>query len=154
KALAGFLRTPEDRIRCIHREGSGCYGQNGADDVAADAALLARELPGRPVRVQWMRADEQTWEPYGSAMAMRCAASLDAAGNIVDWNYDVWSSTHSTRPDGHAGRFIAAWHIETPFTPPPGDIIPQPNGGGDRNAIPLYDFPASKVVYRHIAEMP
>ncbi len=154
KALAGLLHTPEDRIRCIHREGSGCYGHNGADDVAADAALLARELPGRPVRVQWMRADEHTWEPYGSAMAMRCGASLDATGNVVDWNYDVWSSTHSTRPDGHAGRFIAAWHLETPFTPPPGDILPQPNGGGDRNAIPLYEFPASKVVYRHISETP
>lgn len=154
KALSGFLRTAEDRIRCIHREGSGCYGHNGADDVAADAALLARALPGRPVRVQWMRADEQTWEPFGSAMAMRCDASLDAAGNVVGWNYDVWTPTHSTRPDGHAGRFIASWHVETPFAPPPGDIIPQPAGGGDRNAIPLYDFPVTKVVYRHISETP
>ena len=57
-----------ERVRCIHVEGSGCYGHNGADDVAADAALLARALPGRPVRVQWMREDEHAWEPYGPAM--------------------------------------------------------------------------------------
>ncbi len=154
KALAELLRTPENRIRCIHREGSGCYGHNAADDVAADAALLATHVPGKPVRVQWMRQDENTWEPYGSAMAMRCAAALDAAGNIVDWTYDVWSSTHSTRPEGHGGRFVAAWHLETPMAAPPGDIIPQPSGGGDRNAIPLYDIPATKITYKHIAETP
>ena len=62
-ALAELLRLPPDKVRCIHAEGSGCYGHNGADDVAADAALLARAVPGRPVRVQWMREQEHGWEP-------------------------------------------------------------------------------------------
>ena len=57
---------PAGAIRCIHVEGSGCYGHNGADDVALDAALLARACPGRPVRLQWMRDDEFAWEPYGA----------------------------------------------------------------------------------------
>jgi len=153
KALADLLRVTEDRVRCIHREGSGCYGHNGADDVAGDAVLLARAVPGRPVRVQWMRADEHTWEPFGTAMAMSCEAGLDASGNIVAWNYDVWSPTHSTRPTS-AGRLIAAWHLENPIPAPPTDNLPQPAGGGDRNAIPLYDLPVTKVVNHFIPAMP
>ena len=66
--LVKALKLPPQRVRCIHVEGSGCYGHNGADDVALDAALLARAAAGRPVRLQWMRDDEFAWEPYGSAM--------------------------------------------------------------------------------------
>ncbi len=67
-ALAELLRLPPEKVRCIHVEGSGCYGHNGADDVAADAALIARALPGRPIRVQWMREQENIAEPFGPAM--------------------------------------------------------------------------------------
>ena len=70
-AIAEMLRMPIERVRCIHAEGSGCYGHNGADDAAADAALLARALPGRPVRLQWMREQEHAWEPFGPAMVVR-----------------------------------------------------------------------------------
>src|SRR6185312_11254828 len=69
--LAKALNVPLDKVRCTHKEGSGCYGHNGADDAALDAALLARAVPGTPVKLQWMRDDEFAWEPYGSAMAMR-----------------------------------------------------------------------------------
>ena len=102
-AIAEMLGMPQERVRCIHIEGAGCYGHNGADDAAADAALIARALPGRPVRVQWMREDEHAWEPFGPAMLSRRARALDAAGNVVDWQYEVWSNTHSTRP-GHGGQ--------------------------------------------------
>ena len=64
-----------DAVRCVHAEGSGCYGHNGADDVGLDAALLARAVPGRPVRLQWMRDDEFGWEPFGPAMIMRAKAA-------------------------------------------------------------------------------
>ena len=76
----------------------GCYGHNGADDVALDAALLARAVPGRPVKVQWMRDDEFAWEPFGSAMVMGLRAGLAADGSIVDWEHELWSNGHSTRP--------------------------------------------------------
>ena len=88
--LAELLDMPVANIVVSHRQGSGCYGHNGADDVAADAALLARAVPGRPVRVQWMRDDEFAWEPYGAAMVTKASATLDA-GRIVDWNYEIWS---------------------------------------------------------------
>ena len=80
KSIAEMLRLPEDRVQCIHVEGSGCYGHNAADDAAADAALIARAFPDRPVRVQWMREQEHQWEPYGPAMLTNVKAALDSAG--------------------------------------------------------------------------
>ena len=91
-ALAQALGMDEGRIRVIHVEGAGCYGHNGADDAALDAALAARALPDRPILLKWTRWDEHAWEPYGSAMLLQLRARLTEAGEISDWNHDVWSS--------------------------------------------------------------
>jgi nicotinate dehydrogenase subunit B len=152
-AIAEMTGLPAERVRCIHMEGAGCYGHNGADDAAADAALLARALPGRAVRVQWMREDEHGWEPYGPAMLSKVRGRVSADGAVEDFQYEVWSNTHSTRP-GPAGSLAAAWQVEKPFAPPPPRPIPQPAGGGDRNAIPLYKFANSRVVHHFVTEMP
>ncbi|MEQ1579546.1 MAG: molybdopterin cofactor-binding domain-containing protein [Steroidobacteraceae bacterium] len=152
--MTGALRVPASDIHCIHVPGAGCYGHNGADDVALDAALLARAVPGRPVRVQWMREDEFAWAPYGAAMTMRLQAAIKGQ-RIVDWNYDVWSNTHTTRPGEPGGvNLLAAWDISNPVAPAPPRMIAQPAGGGDRNAIPLYDFPRQHVVNHLIKPMP
>lgn len=147
QALSQLLKLPEDRVRCIHMEGAGCYGHNGADDAAADAAYLAFNDPGTPVRVQWMRRDEHLWEPYGSAMAMGVKASLDTQGRIVDWDFTVWTDTHNTRPGG-AGSTLVGREIATPFTPPPPNPGTQPNGAGDRNIVPLYKAPNMRLIYQ------
>jgi len=152
-ALAELLDLPEQRVRCIQVEGSGCYGHNGADDAAADAAIIAHKLPGWPVRVQWMRNDEHTWEPYGSAMLARVRGGLDERGRIAWWEYDVWSNTHSTRPGG-AHELMPAWHLERRRTPPEPRPIPLPDGGGDRNALPIYRVPSLRVDYRFVPTMP
>jgi len=153
QAIAEMLRLPPDRVRCIHMEGSGCYGHNGADDAAADAALIARAVPGRPVRVQWMREHEHTWEPFGPAMVTKVSAALDDSGSIVDWSYDVWSNTHSMRPGG-AGALLAGQSLAQAFPVPAPRAIPQPEGGGDRNAIPLYRIPNARVVHHFLPTMP
>jgi nicotinate dehydrogenase subunit B len=153
-ALADMLHMPQQQVHCIHVEGSGCYGHNAADDVAADAALIARAIPGRPIRVQWMREDEHGWEPFGPAMISQAAASLDANGMLIDWQYDVWSNTHSTRPEGPAGNLLAARYLAQPFAQPAPKPIPQPEGGGDRNAIPIYTVPNARVISRFIPQMP
>jgi nicotinate dehydrogenase subunit B len=153
QGIAEMLRVPPANVRLIHVEGSGCYGHNGADDAAADAALVARALPGIPVRVQWMREQEHAWEPFGPAMVTSLKASLDANGTIVDWNFDVWSNTHSMRPGG-AGSMLAAQHMAQPFTLPAPKPLPLPEGGGDRNAIPIYKFANAKVVHHFIEAMP
>jgi CO/xanthine dehydrogenase Mo-binding subunit len=152
-AIAEMLHMPNEKVRCIHVQGSGCYGHNGADDAAADAALIAVAMKGPPVRVQWMREQEHAWEPYGPAMVSKASASLDSSGKIVDWKYDVWSNTHSMRP-GNAGSLLAAQHIEDHFALPEPQPLPLPEGGGDRNAIPLYAFANAEVVHHFIPEMP
>jgi nicotinate dehydrogenase subunit B len=154
--LAMGLKLPPDKIHCIHAEGSGCYGHNAADDVALDAALLARAAPGgRPVRLQWMRGDEFGWEPFGPAMVMKTKAALSGDGKIVDWNYEVFSNTHSTRPSEPGGNnLLASWYLAEPQQPAPPRGLPMPAGGGDRNAVPLYDFPRQRVVSHLIKPMP
>ncbi len=152
--LAKALDMDVTKIRCVHAPGSGCYGHNGADDVALDAALLARASSGRPVKVQWMRDDEFGWEPYGPAMTVELHGSLDDAGMIVDWTHDVWTNTHSTRPQKDGCNLLASWHLAQPKSPGKPEIIPQPAGGGDRNAIPLYDFPRQRVTHHFIPQMP
>jgi CO/xanthine dehydrogenase Mo-binding subunit len=127
KALAQLVGVDVALMHCIHAEGSGCYGHNGADDVAADAVLLARAAPGRPVRVQWMREDEHGWE--------------------------MWSNTHSSRP-GSAGELLAGQHIANAFAPTPPRPIPQPEGGGDRNGIPLYNIAELRVTHHFLPTMP
>ena len=152
-ALAELLRLPPAQVRCIHVEGSGCYGHNGADDVAADAALIARALPGRPVRVQWMREQENTAEPFSPAMVAEVSAALDAEGRIVDWDYGVWSNTHNQRPN-KGGLFIQNAALPDPLPVPPPAPIPMPEGGGERNSNPLYKFPNAHVVSHFLPEMP
>ena len=150
--LAKVLGVGEDKLHVIHHEGSGCYGHNGADDVALDAALLARAVGGRPVKVQWMRDDEFKWEPYGTAMVTGLKAALDDKGLIADFQLDVWSPNHSTRPGQKGGSgLLAGWYLEKPVAPPTPVPIPQPAGGGDRNAVPLYDFPAQRITH-HFSE--
>jgi CO/xanthine dehydrogenase Mo-binding subunit len=153
QAIAEMLGVPKDKVRCIHVEGSGCYGHNGADDAAADAALVANSLPDRPIRLQWMREQEHGWEPFGPAMIAKARASLDSSGRIVDWDYGVWSNTHSMRP-GPAGSLLAAQHRERSFPIPEPKPIPQPEGGGDRNSIPLYTLPSARVTHHFLREMP
>jgi len=153
QGIAEMLHLPPASVHLIHVEGSGCYGHNGADDAAADAALIARELPGVPVRVQWMREQEHGWEPFGPAMVTKLKASLDSNGAISSWNFEVWSNTHSMRPGG-AGSMLAAQHMAQPIPLPAPKPIPLPEGGGDRNAIPIYKFPNAHVVHHFIPAMP
>ena len=154
QAIAKMLGVAEDKVRCRHTQGSGCYGHNLADDAAADAALLANAVPGRHVKLQYTREQEHRWEPYGSAMVIKTKAGLDKDGNILDWALELWSTPHGTRPGGDAGNLLSARYLEKPFAMP----VPQnggpPNYAADRNAIALYDFPGHSVLTNFITEMP
>jgi CO/xanthine dehydrogenase Mo-binding subunit len=153
--LAKVLGMAPADVIVAHREGSGCYGHNGADDVALDATLLARRTQGRPVKLQWMRDDEFAWEPYGSAMAFHMRGSVDANGRIVDWQHELWSHSHNMRPgDSEGTNLLASWHLKQPFKSAPGKNQPLPAGGGDRNSIPLYNFPRQKIINHLLPDMP
>jgi CO/xanthine dehydrogenase Mo-binding subunit len=152
--IALALAMPASEVDVVHRDGAGCYGHNGADDVALDAALVARACR-RPVRLQWSREDELAWSPFGSAMAVHIGAGVDAGGRIVDWKHEVWSHTHIKRPGwGEGVNLLAAWMIDPPLPVPPAKDMPLPAGGADRNAVPLYGFGHDEVVYHFIEQMP
>ncbi|MBX5463644.1 MAG: xanthine dehydrogenase family protein molybdopterin-binding subunit [Steroidobacteraceae bacterium] len=152
-AIAQMLRLPLDKVRCIHMEGAGCYGHNGADDAAADTALIARALPGRPVRLEWMREQEHAWEPYGPAMITKIRATLEDSGSISDWNYELWSNTHLTRP-GSAGALLPAQSLAQPFAPDEQHVEITPEGTADRNSVPIYTIPNQHIVWHFLREMP
>jgi CO/xanthine dehydrogenase Mo-binding subunit len=153
--LARGLRMEGRAIRVIHAQGSGCYGHNGADDVALDAALLARAVPGRTVRVHWTHEEEMVWEPWGSAMVVRLEAGLGADGALTSWGHDVWSFPHSTRPASTTGcNLRSAWYLENPVPMGPITDGPLPNGAAARNAVPIYAVPGQRVTTHFHTAMP
>ena len=151
-----MLKLPLENITVEHMEGAGCYGHNAADDVALDAVLLAKAAADRPVRVQWSRADEMSHAPFGAAMAIEIEADLDAQNEIVGWRHSIWSNGHAARP-GRAAQpaLLAATELATPFPRMVSINPPQANGGGgDRNSIPLYDFPSWHIENHRLTTMP
>ena len=154
--LALVLRLPVENITVEHMEGAGCYGHNAADDVALDAALLAKAASGRPVRVQWSRQGEMSDAPFGAAMAIEIEVDLDAQDEIVDWRHSIWGNGHVARP-GRAAQpaLLAGYELANPFPRMVSTNPPQSNGGGsDRNAIPLYDFPSWRIESHRLTTMP
>ena len=140
----------------IHREGAGCYGHNGADDVALDAALVARATNGRPVKLQWMREDEFAWEPYGSAMAMQLArrARRERQRRRLAARAVEPHAQHAARRSATAATCSPRWHLEKPLDAGPGRNIPQPSGGSDRNACRSTSSRSSKTINHLLPDMP
>jgi CO/xanthine dehydrogenase Mo-binding subunit len=156
KDLALALGLPPEAVVIHHVEGAGCYGHNGADDVALDAALAARAVPGRPVCMLWSRADELGWSPFSSAMLVDVEASVDDGGNLLSFASEVTSNGHSSRPGrGTSPTLLAAAHLAEPFPVLPAINMPAARGGGaQRNAVPIYRVPALQVRMRTVTDMP
>ncbi len=154
--LAKALRLAPEQVVVRHVEGAGCYGHNGADDVALDAALVARAVPGVPVRLQWSRAEELGWSPFSPAMLVDVEADLDAAGDLVGWRSHVVGNGHSSRPGrGREPTLLAASMLAEPFEVAPSINPPMAAGGGaPRNAVPLYRIPSLHVATTRLLEMP
>jgi nicotinate dehydrogenase subunit B len=152
-ALARTLKLDPAAISVKHVQGPGCYGHNGADDAAADAAIIAFRMAGRPVKVRWRREDEFGFEPVSPAMVVTARAALDGSGHIADWTTEIWSGRHSNRP-GSGGNLLAAEALPDPPPAPPVTESSDPPGAGTRNGEPLYDFPAKRIVHHLIPETP
>jgi len=84
--ISGMMNVPKKNVDVHYVESSGCYGRLTADDAAEDAVLMSRAV-GKPVRVQWMRADEQVWAPKGPQQLQTIRAALDARGKVTAWDY-------------------------------------------------------------------
>ncbi len=146
-ALQRITGLAASAIDVVHAEGAGQYGNNGADDAAYDAAVIAMRRPNSPIRVQWRREDEFGYAPVGTAMHVELAAELDDAGKLVDWTSEVWSGPHPNR--GRALAELALPRVaDDPAAAAP--AAADPNllmrfSGGRLNSIPAYDIPATRV---------
>jgi len=153
-ALARMLKLDPSTISVRHVQGPGCYGHNGADDSAADAAVIAQRMPGRPIRVRWRRQEEFAFEPVSPAMLVKVRATLDGAGYPVDWTTEIWSGTHQGRPGGGATLLAAEALPDPPPVPAPTDVPEAAGGGATRNGEPLYDIPAKRIIHHLVPETP
>jgi nicotinate dehydrogenase subunit B len=145
KQLATMLGMPADNVRCIYVEGSGCYGRNGHEDAAADAALLAKAV-ARPVRVQWSRADEHGWDPKGPPTLIDLRAAVDGAGAVTAWESEFFI------PQQTAGSFNVPLVAATLAGMPAGEDI-APGNIFQNSAVP-YKFANVKTVCRRLASTP
>jgi len=152
EAVAKFMGLPNERVRLIYTEASGCYGQNGADDVTIDAIVLSRAV-GKPVRVQWSRADENGWEAYKAARISECVGGLDQNGKIVSWQARTFGSSGYSRPEYHEPKHGGE----------PGSLVTAQLAGWDKpgleegfsgaagNFEPVYeDMPNKRVVFTYL----
>ena len=158
-AIADTIGLDRASVEVVHAPGAGCYGHNGCDDAAVEAAFVARAFPGHAVLLKWSREDEHAWEPYGPAMRIELRADLDPGGNIGYWTHETYSDTHvmRARPDvagSSAGKYLAPRYVADPVRAP----VPAPNlttnGGIHRNATPPYAFPETRIVKHLVHDLP
>jgi CO/xanthine dehydrogenase Mo-binding subunit len=152
-ALARTFSLAEDAITVRHVQGPGCYGHNGADDAAGDAAFIALHHPGPVIRVQWRRDDEFAFEPFGPAMVVTIDTRLEG-GLPVDWTTEIWSASHAGRPGHKANLLVAEAIADGPPPRTPEAIAQQAFASATRNGTPLYDIPQRRVACHIIPETP
>ena len=154
--IARAMGIDADGIEVRHVAGAGCYGHNGADDAAFDAALVARAVPGRKVLLKWSREDEHGFEPLGPPMHIEMGAELDARGRVAAWTHDVYGFTHVSRPSPRAAGvdLLSARLIGEPLETSPSRPALAPEVGIHRNALPIYVFPVQEVTKHFIADAP
>ena len=158
-SISEALELRPENVQVIHMPGAGCYGHNGADDAALDAALIARALPGVPVLLKWTREQEHAWEPYGTCMAMKLRASLDDRGTVIAWSHESYGDTFNMRPragPGGAGpaRLLASRHRARPAP----RFVPRPamdrHMGIHRNLDPIYEFADRRLIKNLVRDLP
>ena len=155
-ALAMVLGVDVGKVVVIHAPGAGTYGHSGQDDVTYEAALLARAIPGRPVRLLWSRAADFSLAPTGPGMIVTAEAKVGAEGRIASLRIQSVCQSQVFRPGrGGTANLIAAERLAEPF--PKGQPMDPPlarGGGGERNAVPLYAIPNVHVSKRILRDLP
>ena len=154
--IARALGLETAQVTVFHRQGSGAYGHNTADDAAFDASYIATRMPGRTVRVQWPREDEFLAAPISPAMTIEMRAVLDAGNKPADWTIEIWSPPHAQRPgmNGNANFTGAEALPNAPALKELNDIPDERGGGATRNSIPIYDLPQHRLIHHMLPHAP
>jgi nicotinate dehydrogenase subunit B len=153
-ALARALKLDAAAIFVQHVQSSGCYGHNGADDAACDAAIIAMQKPGVPIRVRWRREEEFVHEPKSPSMVVKVRALLDDNGKPADWTQEIWSGNHNGRPGG-GNHLLGEIALPDLTALPQANEVPEAAGGGaTRNGDPIYAIPSKRIIHHMITETP
>ena len=158
-SIAESLDLAPNQVVLTHAPGSGCYGHNGADDAAFEAALVAMALKDTPILLKWSREDEHVWEPYGPASAVEIAATVDENGRPKAFSANAIGGTFRGRPRNGPNQAGPAKLLTNHFRaerigPRPGEPNMNRHGGLHRNLEPIYDFPDVRLVKNLVTEMP
>jgi nicotinate dehydrogenase subunit B len=158
ESMAEALGLDREAIEIAFAPGSGCYGHNGADDAAFEAALVAMALPDTPILLKWTREEEHAWEPFGPAASVTLAARLEG-GRIAEWSGEAFSDTHRGRPrpgPNKAGpaRFLASRFRADAMAPYVGEPNLNRHGGLHRNLDPVYAVGARRIVKNLVPGLP
>ena len=154
----GFEIEP-GKIKIHHVPGAGCYGHNGADDAAFEAALIAMELPDIPVLLKWTREEEHSWEPYGTAMVCKLRGSLDPKAKIIDWSHESFGDTFMNRANPNmeinpASKFVSSHYLKNRLAWPVSKPNFGPHEGIHRNLDPYYNFQNCRLVKNLVKDLP
>jgi CO/xanthine dehydrogenase Mo-binding subunit len=145
ETIARALALPKEAVRVVYLDGSGCYGMNGHDDAAADAALLSKAV-GRPVRVQWSREDEHGWDPKGPPQLLALEGAVSDDGKITAWRTEMWiPKATASWPNMPLLALDAAGIAQTPGIT---------TGLISQNGDPPYAVPHQEVIVHWLATSP
>ena len=144
KEVAAALQMEPKDVHIQYLDGAGCYGRNGHEDATCDAALISK-LIGKPVRVQWMREDEHGWDPKGPPTLVEISAGLDAKGDIVGWDAELWV------PKADITEWPRTLAVTLAGLPQKDAINP---GNIHRNLDPSYPFAHQKAVAHRLETTP
>lgn len=158
EAIADSLGLLPEQVEITYVPGSGCYGHNGADDAAFEAALIAMAHPHTPILFKWSREDEHAWEPYAPAMAVQVDATLNN-GQITALSAEAFSDTHRGRPRPGPNRAGPAKLLANRFRADAlAPYVSPPNMGNHagmhRNLDPIYDIAETRLVKNLVQGLP
>ena len=100
--IAVMLSTTPDHVIVHSYPGPGHYGRsNGGNAGAEDEAVLLSQAVGKPVRVQWMRADDMQWSTQSSAAFSDVQVAIDEKGKMAAYQIDHYMpAMQDDRPIG------------------------------------------------------
>ena len=113
--IAIMLGTSPDHVIVHTHPGAGHYGRsNGGNSGAEDDAVILSQAVGKPVRVQWMRAEDLQWSTQSPAAFADVEFALDEKGRIAGYQIDHYM------PAFQDDRPIGAILAGLPTMPAPG----------------------------------
>ncbi len=119
--IAKMLGTTIDKVVVHIYPGPGHYGRsNGGNAGAEDEAVILSQAVGKPVRVQWMRADDIQWSTQSPASFSDVELAVDDQGKLAAFQIDHYM------PAMQDDRLVGAVLAGLPTTPAPdvrGDFV-------------------------------